>query len=448
MFFKDRILVYFLLLINLLLGGYSSVCAEEGNPQDTGLAYATGLFNDGKFEQALPLFRKLIEETPENKTLSYYYGACLVELDTFNEETKKHLLKAISGNTPDKIYYYVGKYFQNKELWTSAMKYFERFQTYGAKEEKKEIEVENLIALCHNKLNMQNQGTRPDSLSVSAVAESDSSHIPDKTKDIKEVPKTPDKEGLISFVVNSGIEYLKPEHFKEPQAREYFTEGLIAERQLNRSIARADSLRDVYSKPGANRDEIAEQILILEQESLTQKKQSNQLFNQARELEQAYWGRASQAEIRKFREDIARLKEQLANTAPEPEVKEELTEVAPEMLIQEEPYLLDEPYLPDKKPEEEPNEIIYRIQIGAYSRSLPAYVDRMYKKLSLIRDIEHYTDDRGVTVYTTGNLTNFEDAVRLQSQVRQEGVKDAFVVAYKNGKRITLKEAKELTNRK
>ena len=90
------------------------------------------------------------------------------------------------------------------------------------------------------------------------------------------------------------------------------------------------------------------------------------------------------------------------------------------------------------------DELIYKIQIGAYSKGLPAYVERLFKKLSVIRKIDHYTDENGVTVYTTGNLTNLDDALKLQEQVRQEGVEDAFVVPYFNGKRITLKQAKEI----
>jgi hypothetical protein len=68
----------------------------------------------------------------------------------------------------------------------------------------------------------------------------------------------------------------------------------------------------------------------------------------------------------------------------------------------------------------------------------------LYKKLSLIRKIDNYTDEKGVIVYTTGNLTNLDDAVKLQKQVRQEGIQDAFVIAFYNGKRITLEQAKEI----
>ena len=89
-------------------------------------------------------------------------------------------------------------------------------------------------------------------------------------------------------------------------------------------------------------------------------------------------------------------------------------------------------------------DLSYKIQIGAYSRGLPTSVKRLFDKLSLIRKIDNYTDDRGVVVYTTGNLVNLEDAMTMLKQVEQESVKDAIITAYFKGKRIPLTEAKAL----
>ena len=94
------------------------------------------------------------------------------------------------------------------------------------------------------------------------------------------------------------------------------------------------------------------------------------------------------------------------------------------------------------------DDLIYKIQIGAFSRGLPDYIKRLYKKLGLIRKIETYTDEKGIVVYTTGNLANLEDALKMQNQVRQEGAEDAFVVPYFQGKRITLEQAKELEKKR
>jgi hypothetical protein len=54
----------------------------------------------------------------------------------------------------------------------------------------------------------------------------------------------------------------------------------------------------------------------------------------------------------------------------------------------------------------------------------------LYKKLSLIRKIDNYTDEKGVVVYTTGSLTNLDDAVKLQKQVRQEAYKMPLLLRF------------------
>ncbi len=72
----------------------------------------------------------------------------------------------------------------------------------------------------------------------------------------------------------------------------------------------------------------------------------------------------------------------------------------------------------------------------------------VFSKISVIRKVENYTDEKGVVVYTTGNLISYEDAVIMQKQVQQEGIKDAIIAAYLNGKRITLEQAKEIEKEK
>jgi N-acetylmuramoyl-L-alanine amidase len=44
--------------------------------------------------------------------------------------------------------------------------------------------------------------------------------------------------------------------------------------------------------------------------------------------------------------------------------------------------------------------------------------------------------------YTTGKFFSFEQAVGMQNKMRTDGFKDAFIVAYKDGKRIPVKEAR------
>jgi N-acetylmuramoyl-L-alanine amidase len=53
-----------------------------------------------------------------------------------------------------------------------------------------------------------------------------------------------------------------------------------------------------------------------------------------------------------------------------------------------------------------------------------------------------------VLKYTSGNFEGIADAAAHQNELRQNGFKDCFVVAFKNGERIDINEAKKLTEQK
>ncbi len=67
-----------------------------------------------------------------------------------------------------------------------------------------------------------------------------------------------------------------------------------------------------------------------------------------------------------------------------------------------------------------------------------------FKGLKEIREVKE-----GKTYkYTTGEIEDQDDAVNLQSKVRKLGFKDAFVVGYSDGKKVSYKEAVEISKRK
>jgi hypothetical protein len=93
-----------------------------------------------------------------------------------------------------------------------------------------------------------------------------------------------------------------------------------------------------------------------------------------------------------------------------------------------------------------PTGIIYKIQIGAYKGKIPETSNKLIKKLSIIRKVENFVDEKGFKVYTTGNLRLYPEAETMLSQVKQEGVKNAVITAYQNGKKIPVTEARKLNN--
>jgi cell division protein FtsN len=87
-------------------------------------------------------------------------------------------------------------------------------------------------------------------------------------------------------------------------------------------------------------------------------------------------------------------------------------------------------------------EIVYKIQIGSFKGKIPESSNKMIKKLSMLRKVESYTDEKGYKIFTTGNLKTMNEATTLQNQVRQEGVKNPVIIAFQKGKRILLSDNK------
>jgi len=85
--------------------------------------------------------------------------------------------------------------------------------------------------------------------------------------------------------------------------------------------------------------------------------------------------------------------------------------------------------------------IIFKVQIISSSTRLetnsPQFKD--------LKNVWEYKD-KGTYKYTVGNQLDLKSASALQSECRRKGFVGAFVVAFKNGIRIPLREARKLLN--
>ena len=91
---------------------------------------------------------------------------------------------------------------------------------------------------------------------------------------------------------------------------------------------------------------------------------------------------------------------------------------------------------PQNKPTVSTYGIVYRVQILAKSTRL-ADINYLKNKYSLSEDIYEVRQD-GVYRYSVGAFTNYQQAVEHSRRIKAKGVSDAFVVVYKDGKRISL----------
>ncbi|HPS83105.1 MAG TPA: hypothetical protein PLA88_02230, partial [Bacteroidales bacterium] len=86
---------------------------------------------------------------------------------------------------------------------------------------------------------------------------------------------------------------------------------------------------------------------------------------------------------------------------------------------------------------------VFKVQIGAYSKDVPVNVVNELIALAG-QGIETTKNDAGLTVYTVGNFSKYSDAEAKKNELNTKGLTDAFVVAYIDGKRVSVSEARKI----
>ena len=92
------------------------------------------------------------------------------------------------------------------------------------------------------------------------------------------------------------------------------------------------------------------------------------------------------------------------------------------------------------EPVSQPGQLIYKIQIGAFKNDVPynmveSFLAVINKGISVKTDAQ-----RGLHIFYIGNCNSYNEASVLQTEIVSKGVKDAFIVALKDGKRIPITE--------
>ena len=85
-----------------------------------------------------------------------------------------------------------------------------------------------------------------------------------------------------------------------------------------------------------------------------------------------------------------------------------------------------------------PDGLVYKVQIGAFRNPVP---QELFSDMSPVMG---ESAGNGLVRYTAGLFTGFGSADQAKEQVRGRGYRDAFVVAYLDGRRISLAEARTL----
>jgi tetratricopeptide (TPR) repeat protein len=472
--------------------------------QENPLTKAILLFDKGNFKEAEPLFRKILDERPDDFMVNYFFGACRTENGHYSDNDLSYLLKASKEVTPLDIDYYFGIQYHSKNKWDKALVHYKQYKSVASINDQEKVNLSLKMEQCSNKINpfKSDESDEPAVVLIGAaeiaavsaeniteveenmplsesvlvettiteMVEKDTSEIEayqfdaenDSVFQLNEITQNGSPEQLtednnesqtklklaeepIFFNINGEITYIYVSHFKTAEGEIYFKEGSSKQKELDEAVKRTEELREKYktSKSWSEKDSIGKQILELESQTFELKNVVKQLFIQAKTVESGYWQNAAAQETESFIRELNAAEQEIRNKNATQIVT--ATEY-PDLIIPS-AFQVDKP---TERPATKPKAsgITYKIQIGAYSRGIPNNMKSVFSKISVIRKVENYTDEKGVVVYTTGNLTNYEDALVMQKQVQQEGIKDAIIAAYLNGKRIPLEQAKEIEKEK
>ena len=245
-----------------------------------------------------------------------------------------------------------------------------------------------------------------------------------------------------NFQINSQLTYHSINDFRSEAAKILFTKAWIATGKNDSIVRNTDILRKAHEETNnvTARIGLVQRIIEAEQRSYTLLRDREKYFEQARVKEADYWEKSGAEAMTNFISEIAAREkirsERLLNEMKKPEI------IQPELAVVK--PVIDNPE-PEKLPVTEnsglveKDNIVFKVQIGSFLKGkLTPSFKSAYTRLSKFRKIEKYTDAKNWVVYTIGNFSSYKDATLLKNQLILEGIKGAFVAAFKNGERTPV----------
>ena len=119
--------------------------------QDNSVDQATKMLEEGRFEEALPIFKAILSQSPGNEKLNYFVGVCLVETGNYTTEALKSF-EIAKSKIPEALFY-IGKYYHSQSNWNMAAQYYEQFKITASVKSVQSSPVEELLSLNKQNIN-------------------------------------------------------------------------------------------------------------------------------------------------------------------------------------------------------------------------------------------------------------------------------------------------------
>lgn len=426
--------------------------------QDDKESLAYQYINNNKAEEAYPIFKDLVRLYPNDPKLNYYYIVSALSVEN-TKELEKCFQIASEFNSYNEILFHKGYYHQIKKEWKQAIELFDQFKQKGRRKDIKKLNVDEHLNDCRTQFAKQEIEVAEQVVEEAPI---DTTKIQKSVEPKKSIKKqaapvtvqpvavtTPKKDKnqrnerkpietpselhnkLLEVRITDDIIYRHISQFRNADAKAAFIKQWNTQRNIAMAEEELNSLRAKYSNAAKEdaRKKITTKLIALEENLFHLQQMQQREAHKAYTAEKEVWEAANDKEKSKLIEESKKWYNKLSTAINDASDNNET------IIIKREPVK-----------QVVVTEYSYKIQIGAYRKKLPPYIKRLFDKIAIFRTVQKYTDDKGIVVYTTGETHTYADAQKLLKQVKSEGVEGASIAAYKNNKRVSVREAKAHTD--
>jgi|WetSurSiteA1Bulk_404760.scaffolds.fasta_scaffold00267_12 tetratricopeptide (TPR) repeat protein len=374
---------------------------------------AMDAFSKADYETALREFSTLLQYYSRDPLYKYYSGVCMVKMSRYPGDALAYLQDAINGSLniksiPDDVWFYLGRSQQMTGRFPDAIKSYEYFLDKAGRKLARNYRVDTYIKECN-----EGRGRLKESeyQKVVVAAKTTSDNISTEKIAVTATSTVPSSE--------------KPAVQKKDLPLEY---DLVLSEAMNYQV-KADSLNALIS----DHKDAAEKLPPSQKDAAKLKIAEMELL--AAQYQKSADDKFSNAGVQPV------VKKEVLTIQPSPAQSESKAgkEIFSLFNVQTNPALTGQHGISIDP--ELPAGLIYRIQIGVFSKQLdPSF----FKGISPVAGFK--VQGTNSTKYFAGMFRKMTDANRALLTVKQTGFKDSFITAIFDGKAVSIDRASILEN--
>ena len=400
---------------------------------------ASESFTKSDFTSASVYYKRLLDYYPKDPTYHFYLGACKEEAGDDLTEAVRLLEFASLRFSPLEVYYYLGAAYQKLGDFNKALVAYNRYIEKASRKEITQKQVELRIQECRS-------GKK---LITKEIISQPVSTLPVKLDTVKEVSlKTnPKPKEVIKVEKQRAVVFPPKSTADESGYMEMLNEALRIQMKSDSLVREAERLRReiAESTDWNQKKKTLAEINVLQTEADNLQNNANVIYSKARGLELKFVRSSSQARVSRTDTLAAEPKKEKKPAVEKESISKSLAksdEIHQTKPIHEFEILNSSPYSsanPIPVDTLRHNGISYKIQVGVFSKPVDYQQFKGISPISAEKIVEN-----GFTRYYAGIFSNIKETELALEKVRNYGFREAFIVSFYNGKKISLIRAREI----